>query len=657
MPNLYTMDEDDFVNAVMSSHKISRDHSKDWRKEARTCFDMTAGHQWSEDDVEKLHDEGRPEITFNRIAPVVEAVAGTEISNRQGVTYVPREMGDSGVNELLTNAAKWVRDECDAEDEESDAFLDAVICGMGWTETHIEYDEDPDGKIMIDRTDPMGMYWDTSAKKSNLTDRRWQQNVKRFTYSEFEENWPGMAEKCGNPSELDDPENRDAHDIHDSTEAWKYKNDQSDANDDILLYHVLEHQWYEMEEYYRVSSGGRLLEFSPAKFSKLRDDLDERGIQYVKQRRRKYYRAFICGNMLLEREPIDFFLYNPITAKRDRNSNTWYGLVRAMIDPQRWANKFFSQILHIINVNSKGGVMAESDAFVDPRRAEEEWSSPDSVTLLNPGALSGQKIKEKDMAKYPTGLDRLLSFAVSSVRDVTGVNLEFLGLAERDQPGILEQQRKQAGLTILASLFNNLRHYRKAQGRLLLLFIQEYISDGRLIRIDSVNGPQYAPLIRQDENTRYDVIIDEAPTTPHQKESVFAMLMQMMPALQQIGVPFPKALLEHSPLPTALVQDWIKQMDAPPPPEQQQLQQIQLQQEAAKGQKDESVAKLNMAKIQEIIAKIGFEDEKVDTDRMRVDVEIQRLLLDRFKENNASDATSIDQLIAMLGQMKTEKQE
>src|SRR6185437_10982446 len=125
---------------IIGWYKIARDHWQEWRQEAAECFDLVAGHQWSEDDLEILRDQMRPAVTFNRIQPFVDVVGGLEVNNRQETQYFPRQLGAAGVNELFTGAAKWSRDECDAEDEESEAFRDACICGMGNTQTLMTYD-------------------------------------------------------------------------------------------------------------------------------------------------------------------------------------------------------------------------------------------------------------------------------------------------------------------------------------------------------------------------------------------------------------------------------------------------------------------------------------------------------------------------------------
>src|SRR5829696_1414450 len=143
-----------------------------WSKEAREDFDFDAGEQLNEDDKAILQDAKRPIVIFNRVGTTVDSVAGREVGNRQEVQFLPRRQGVVKKNELLTSAAKWFRQQCDAEDEESDAFRDLVVCGMGWTETRLDYEDNPEGDPKVDRTDQLEMCWDSGAKKRNLVDGR-----------------------------------------------------------------------------------------------------------------------------------------------------------------------------------------------------------------------------------------------------------------------------------------------------------------------------------------------------------------------------------------------------------------------------------------------------------------------------------------------------
>ena len=574
-----------FVRIVKERFKEARNHSRSWREDAEEDYDFVTGEQWTAADKSMLEEQLRPVITFNRVQPIIEAISGSEIANRQEVRYIPREMGDVQVNEIVTGAAQWARDLCDAEDEESDSFFDCVVCGMGWTETRLCYDEDPDGNIVIERVDPLEMYWDPSAKKRNLSDARWVMRVREVTRAEVRAMWP--------EADLDASYNWLESAFtgltpHDSTDAWKYENDQSPNAPLHNKVQIVEYQWWQYEPYYRVYNPmtQQIEDLSESKFQRLEDQIEASGLQYVRMKRKAFYRLFATADMILEIGPcpcLEDFTYKCITGKRDRNKNLWYGIVKSMKDPQRWANKFFSQILHIINSNAKGGLLAEEDAFVNPQKAEEEWSRPDSITMLNPGALMKKKIEPKAPAAYPVGVDRMMEFAISSLRDVSGVNLELLGLANREQPGILEAQRKQAGLTILGNMFNSLRRYRKEQGRVLLFFIKTYISDGRLIRINGANAqPQYVPLVKLPDTYRYDIIVDDAPTSPNMKEQVWGALSSMMPFLAKMGAPIPPDVLDYLPFPSTLIEKWKQMMiQAQQPSPQAQLMQKKLESEVA----------------------------------------------------------------------------
>lgn len=567
-------DDEALGREIAKKLKYGRRHLHDWRTRVKEDYDFFAGHQWDVEDKEKLREENRPCVTFNRIARTINSVIGLELQNRQTVAFIPRQVEDTGYNEVLTEAAKWARENCNAEDEESEAFQDSVISGMGYTETSMCYEENPDGEIIEDRIDPLEMLYDPSSKKRNLADARWIARESGFYKDEFLETFPDAKDvlttidesSSGNSPHLADPE-------------FAYKQETGDVDQEPGKIKVVQYQYYKRETYYRASVDGQMVEMSKLKYDKLTENglIDES--KTVKQVKRVYYQCFLVGNNIIEKVKLDCnrFTFKAMTGLRDSNKNLWFGLVSMMKDPQRWANKWLSQIQHIVNSGAKNGVMAERSAIYDANKFEQNYSKPGSISYVEDGAISGGKIQQKNPPPYPQGVDRLLEFAIQGINDVPGINLELIGMANRDQAIGLEDQRKQAGITILATFFDSLRRYRKEQGRLLAFFIREYISDGRLIRIVGDDGAKFIPLIRDQVSFDYDVIVDDSPTSANMKEKVFKSVTAMLPMLLQSGIPIPPDLLDYAPLPSGLIENWKKLIESSKQnPEKEQLDQIKM---------------------------------------------------------------------------------
>jgi hypothetical protein len=590
-----TTDEpEDRVTTVRKKWREAKEGLSQWREEARNSYAFVSGDQWSQEDLAKLQAEGRPAVTFNRTAPMVDAVSGLEINNRQSVRYYPREIGDVKPNEILTATADWIRDGSDTEDEESEAFKDAAICGVGVTETRMDYEDDPDGRVIDDRRDPLMVFPDPHSKKRSYKDARYVFHAEWTDKADIEARWPNKEVAWA-----DDDLGQNTPGDGDKSFLYDGDNPDLDIQKDKAL--VLHYQCWKRETYYRLFDPfqQKNVELTEDEFKKLEkngkkaglsferaDSAGENDIAYVKQAKKVFYRGFYCGSTELEhsRSPIQSgFTFKFITAKRDRNKNCWYGIVRVLMDPQRWANKWLSQVLHIINTNAKGGAFVEEGALVDKRKAEEQWASASPLILLTEGSID--KVKERTPGAFPAGLDRLMHFAFESMPFVTGINLEMLGLASREQAGVLEQQRRKSAMAILAPLFSSHREFRKEKGRLYLEFIEKFIPEGKLVRIVGEDkAVQYVPFVKSPDVHKHDVVVDESPDSPDFKDQVWAGLNEILPHLIRQGVPIPAEVLAYSPLPSEVAEALQKAMQGsqPLPPEvQQQIEQMQKAHEQA----------------------------------------------------------------------------
>jgi hypothetical protein len=483
--------DSDLLLELRDRYEAARSHVSKWREEARETFDLYAGRQWSEQDKQKLTEQQRVPVTFNRVAILIDAVIGYEVNNRSETRYIPRTPGDAKVNELLTEAANYFRDNCDAEFEESDAFRDMCISGMGWTNDRLTDERNPDYDLVRDRVDPLRMLWDPSSRKPNLEDARfliYETTMSKAEAKALVPEWDGEyvhADWMGD----------DADDVPGSSnprDAYKGKGDENSASRDVR---VLEYQYVVDKMLHIVADPetGQAREVEDEAWNELTED-EVKALRdfHTTKRVREWKRCFAIGSEIFEKahpypKGPTFFC---ITGKRDRNTGYWFGLLRSLRDPQMWSNKFLSQIMHLINTSAKPGYDVEKGAIDNPQSFEAKAARPGAINVFVDGALQQGRVQRREAVGLPPDIANLMTYANESMQNVSGVNAELLGMADREQAGVLEYQRKQSAVTLLAPLFDSFRRYRKMSGRCWLHFMQNYLTDGRLIRITKDDGGQ-----------------------------------------------------------------------------------------------------------------------------------------------------------------------
>lgn len=617
------MDPEALLRRVIGWYKADRDHFQEWRQDAASAFDFVAGHQWSEEDKQILAEQTRPAITFNRIGPFIDAVGGLEINNRQETSYVPRQIGSSGVNDLLTGAAQWARQECDAEDEETEAFKDAIICGVGVIQSRMDYSDDPDGMIVMERKDPLEVLPDSSSRKQNYADGKRVMLIKDIPIDDACEMFPDEDEFDLDARWADD-QAEEARTPHNARIAPFYRIDQAGEIDrETQTVRMVEVEWWQFEPAYRVldPTSGRfvLLSSEDATRYAFRARVLGVPVKLIRDKRKKYYKAIFGAKLLklMDGPEKGGFSIKFITGKRDNQKGTWYGIVRAMLDPQMWANKWLSQGLHILNTNAKGGYFAETDAFADIDEARDSLAESDSIVEVNPGKL--QAIEPKQAPAFPPQLNTMMEMATQAIPMVSGINMELMGQSTSQAPQVaaLEAGRRAQGMNVLAGMFNAKRRYQKEQGRLLLWMIQNYIADGRLIRIGGPENARYVALVHDPGMAEYDVIVDDAPTSTNMKEKVWIALMQMFPMLRGMQIPpqFYVNALKYAPVPESFVKESQAILSQPPPPNPG-LQ--------GKDAVDQARAALYAAQAQKVQSDVATQNVYLAREKQEADIELTR---------------------------------
>ena len=119
-------------------------------------------------------------VSFNKIRPYVSTIKGFFAQNRRKPRFTAKLSGkeeQQAYSEYCNGLFENIRENANADQIETAADGDMLVCGVGAIETNLVYGDgyatrNPNGEIEMMVLDPLSVGWDPTARMPNLIDSR-----------------------------------------------------------------------------------------------------------------------------------------------------------------------------------------------------------------------------------------------------------------------------------------------------------------------------------------------------------------------------------------------------------------------------------------------------------------------------------------------------
>lgn len=575
--------------------KSAVDASQDWRTEAREDYGFVAGKQWTAGEKAAFKESGRPAITINRIKPLINVLSGYQRLNRYDINFLPRTQDDGKLCEVRKGLTKYILDRSGYDREESNAFLDMAIGGIGWLEVGYRFDDEiGDGEAIVKRQEPFGIYVDAEAHMNDFSDAKYICRAKWVDKEELKSIYPEFASDIDLQCEVYDKAEESTAENRERDALW-YKKDLQKVR--------LVECWYKVKEretMYYLNDGTSIPQadikveyFLQGMIAGMRD------ITVTKVRVGTFFDKVLLEDMESPYEHGDF-PFVPIVCYYYGVDDVPAGVVRDLKDVQREINKRRIQELHILNTTGNGGGWIEEDAMTPEQEQDfkDHGSAPGHFTKVKTGALTTGKIRERAVGAIPSGVINAENQSTSDLVAISGINEALMGtdIPAQSSGRAIELKQKQA-ITHIAPMFDALRAAKRKVAELLWGrrghkgIIPQYYTDDKVYRVEGVNGQQFIrvneQVLVQDETAgiihktlndlsegEFDIVISDVTASATQRQAQMWELLDSVRTLGLSGDMVFDIILDLSDLPNKeeIKKRWTERQQAAAQQAQQQAQ-------------------------------------------------------------------------------------
>jgi len=613
-------DEVALLNKVLNWLKYTEgaESETNWITEAEEDYAFYAGEQDSTEVLLALAEQKRPALVYNQIKPKVDVVIGLAGQNRQLPLAFPVEHNDEALVELANGVIKFFRRESGLADNEMVCFEHAVKSGRSWLHFYIDGENPYEPKIKTRfvhgrnfKLDPRSVNYDLSDARFIFLDFWYDEEEIKAKYPNFDTKMITQLQSSNTSLPLFYNAVEGTYRV---TECWYKATEevywyidpitQKPTKASVKDFAILKKQ---MREGIKMPDGQILVDVGF-------DGIKTWGTVY------KYIIFSNCfifeqGNSKYRWEGFPGVLFG---GYKNDAENRWFGLITMMKDPQKGINTMRRQMQHLLQTSPKGILIHEVGAILDIEAYESKSAEPNYHMEVAAGALD--KVKFTDQPSISPVYGQLIEVDEQFMKDVSGIQNDTLGIQTYSrEPGITTQLRQGQNIAILYLLLDNFKKSRLQATRLLFSFIQQYVTEERVIRIEGQNGQQLMQINSQSNPGttgfndismgQYDFFVEEGIETVNSRNSVAQMLIDI--GHNNPGSVPPELIIEYSGAPFSVVQQ-LKQYST-------NMQQMQMQ---AQKEKEMREQQLEMARIenQRYIAvinnltKIATSDKKIEGD-------------------------------------------
>ena len=595
--------KDDIVIANNNQSRFDYAHKAGHREyidEAQVFSEFYRGKQWSDADLKKLNDQGRPALTLNLVLSTVNAIVGEQLDRRVEVRYKPKGHNDEDTAFRINKLTKSILDANRYDELEEAMFADGVIMDRGYVDVRMDFSNNMMGEVSITAEDPIDIIPDPEAKCSDP--KNWNEVfiTRWMTPDDIEIKYGyEKAERVRTIVSSNQFGNVDNYDFYNQTfgDTVSMGHDHSDTGyKRVRRVRVVERQYYMLtkcQTWVDLDTGD--MRDVPQHWSQ--DDIqaiaDRMGWAVIERERRRVRQTISADTTLLHD---DWSIYRSFTVipffpyfRRGKP----FGVVRNLINPQELLNKTSSQELHIVNSTANSGWMFKSGTLVDMGADDlAERGSETGLVLEYTGDAAPQKITAGNI---PTGIDRISQKAAQTIRDVSSISTSMLGTGRADQSGKAAEIATNRGQVQVGVVTRSLEKCRRYLGEKVLELVQDFYNETRVFYLCEegpdgtmdeeeyfINGvDQAGEIIHDVTRGKYTVEVGFAPAGGTEHEKQFTEITQ----LRELGVAIPDhVMIQYSGLyKRNEIAELLKQQQgfAPPTPEEQEMlafqQEIEIQ--------------------------------------------------------------------------------